>query len=76
MAELPEKRDYVAGSDQDIQSGEEMTDMYHAVIKETKEDFKTEGKDVGDMFRMGKEQQFKVRQLRCNLPPLYDVNCY
>lgn len=76
MAELPEKHDYVAASDQDIQSGEEMTDMYHAVIKETKEDFKTEGKDVGDMYRMGKEQQFKVRQLLSIRPPLSGVNSY
>ena len=67
MAEVPEKRDYVAASDQDNQSGEDMTDMYHAVFRDAKEDFRTEGKDVDDMYRMGKEQQFKVRQCPSSL---------
>lgn len=62
MAELPEKSDFVAATDNDIRS-EEMTDMYHAVIKDNREDLKTEGKDVGDMYRMGKKQQFKVCRL-------------
>lgn len=59
MAGLPEKSDFIAGSEQDV--GDDMTDMYHAVLKDTREDLKTEGKDVGDMYRMGKEQKFRVR---------------
>ena len=59
MAEVSEKGDFVVSEDQDVHS-DEATDMYHAVIMDTRQDFLTKGKDIGDMYRMGKEQQFKV----------------
>ena len=68
MAELPEKSDYVASVENEM-SGEEL-DMYHAVIKDAKEDMQTKGNDVGDMYRMGKQQQFKVRLMG---PPLHQL---
>jgi len=59
MAEALEKRGFGLSDDHDVHSNE-ATDMYHAVIKDTRQEFLTEGKDVDDMYRMGKEQQFKV----------------
>jgi len=57
MDEIPEKDARL--SDYEVQS-QEVADMYHDVVKETIEDLQTRGADVGDMYRMGKEQQFKV----------------
>lgn len=58
MAGLPEKSDYMSNVDLD-----DNEDMYHAVLKDTRENLDTEGKDVKDMYRMGKEQKFKVRPM-------------
>jgi hypothetical protein len=64
MAGLPEKSDYISSVDL-----EDHEDMYHAVLKDTRENLDTEGKDVKDMYRMGKEQKFKVRPtLVCLFP--------
>lgn len=59
MASVEEKGNDITGSIQD--DGGDMTDMYHAVLKDPRDDLKTEGNDVKDMYRLGKKQEFKVR---------------
>jgi hypothetical protein len=58
MSELPEKLNPSSSSDE--VNERDVSDMYHEVVRDAKEDLMTAGNDVGDMYRMGKQQQFKV----------------
>ena len=45
--------------------GKDIKEIYHEVVRDSAADVEgkgaSTGSDVGDMYRMGKEQQFKVR---------------
>ena len=62
---LPEKNEAAMAEREDATGRGDAADMYHAVVKESNENLKTEGADVDDMYRMGKQQQFKVRRRLC-----------